>query len=76
MNASRRNSFLSPIQIKSEPTLSEYELEIVILSIINKIISLSFSKEFKKIIDLKVPKECYNYLKESLKNYLESQFIF
>ena len=75
MNASRRYSFLSPIQIKSEPTLYEYESEIVTLSIINKIISLSFSKAFKEQVDLKVPKECYDYLKESLNNYLESQFI-
>jgi len=75
MNASRRYSFLSPIQTKSEPILYEFESEIVILSIINKIISLSFSKSFKEQVDLKVPKECYDYLKESLNNYLESQFI-
>ena len=75
MNASRRYSFFSPIQIKLEPSLYEYESEVVILSIINKIISLSFSKALKEQVDLKVPKECYDYLKESLNNYLESQFI-
>ncbi len=51
MNASRRYSFLSPIQIKSEPTLYEDEAVILTLSIINEIISFSYANAFKELND-------------------------
>ena len=50
--------------------------EIIVNSIINKIISLTISKAFKIKIDNQIPDKCFDYVKDSINNLVSSFYIF
>ena len=50
--------------------------EIIVNSIINKIISLTISKAFKIKIDNQIPDKCFDYVKFSINNLVSSFYIF
>ena len=50
--------------------------DIIVNHIINKIISLSVYKSFKRKIEKQIPEECYNYIKESITSVISCLYIF
>ena len=50
--------------------------EIIVNSIINKIISLSITKSIDIKINKQIPEKCFNFVKEMINNKLSSLFIF
>ena len=50
--------------------------DIIVNHIINKIISLSVYKSFKRKIEKQIPEECYNYIKESITSFISCLYIF
>ena len=50
--------------------------EIIVNSIINKIISLSITRSLDIRINNQIPEKCFNYVKEMINNNLSSLFIF
>ena len=50
--------------------------ELIVNSIINKIISLTFTRSFKIKIDNQIPDKCFNYVKDTINNALSTFFIF
>ena len=50
--------------------------EIIVNNIINKIISLTISNSLKKRTDNEIPNNCYEFVRETLNNFLIPYYIF
>ena len=79
MKNRRKNTSLRSIILDSPPdNINDkfmLESDIIINSIIEKIISISISGALKKRIEREIPEKSFNYLKEIISNKLKIEFL-
>ena len=76
---SRRNTRLSIAETENIPTIIfnkfSNEANIIVNELIEKIISLSISKNFNKKIENSIPSSCFDFLCNAVDSYLSLNFI-
>ena len=76
---SRKNTRLSIVETENIPTIIfnkfSNEANIIVNELIEKIISLSISKNFNKKIENSIPSSCFDFLCNAVDSYLSLNFI-
>ena len=66
---------MSILEKKGIPFSFSNDSEIIVKTLINKIISLSITKSFTSKVDNELPNYCYEKLKQIIKSYCELQYM-